>query len=39
MPEHYNYTTPGTGPKFLERAVKENMPTILQIIANRAKIQ
>jgi hypothetical protein len=38
MPEHNNYTTPGTGPKFLERAVKENVPTILQIIANRAKI-
>lgn len=29
---------PGTGPKFLERAIKDNMPEILAIVARRAQI-
>lgn len=39
MPATFNYTKPGTGPKFLERPVKENTRTILKIIADRAKIK
>lgn len=39
MPEWYNYTKPNTGPKFLERPLKENHRTILHIIANRAKFK
>lgn len=38
FPSTFNYTKPGTGPKFLEKAVKENIPQILGIIEKRAKI-
>ena len=39
MPESNNFTKPDTGPKFLEKAVKNHMAKILEIIRNRAKIQ
>lgn len=39
MPQEYNYSKPGTGPKFLEKAVKDNVPTILKIIRDRAVIK
>lgn len=29
MPESNNYTTPGTGPKFLEKAIKNNVREII----------
>lgn len=29
MPETNNFTTPGTGPKFLERAIKENVRALM----------
>lgn len=32
MPESYNYTTPGTGPKFLQRTLSENVREILATI-------
>ena len=38
FPEFFNYTKPGTGPKFLERAIKNNIPQILSIIQRRAKV-
>lgn len=37
-PETNNFTKIGTGPKFLEKAVKNNVRKILEIIRNRAKI-
>lgn len=39
MPATFNFTKIGTGPKFLEKAVKNNIPQILKIIAARAKIK
>jgi hypothetical protein len=39
MPEHFNYTTPGTGPKFLEKAIKQNMRAVLEIIRDSAKVR
>lgn len=39
MPATNNFTKPGTGPKFLEKAVKNNVPEILKIIQVRAKIK
>ena len=38
MPESNNFTKPDTGPKFLEKAVKNHMAKILEIIRNRTKI-
>lgn len=38
MPEEYNYTSPGTGPKFLQRAISENVQEILGIIRRAAHI-
>jgi hypothetical protein len=38
MPSTYNYTKPGTGSKFLEKAVKNNGAQILRIIEKRAKV-
>ena len=38
MPTSYNYYKPNTGPKFLEKAVKNNIPRILKIVQDRAKI-
>ena len=37
MPDTNNFTTPHTGPKFLERAIFENTRTIINIIKRRAK--
>lgn len=37
FPEDFNYTKPGTGPKFLEKTVDANQATILKVIKNRAK--
>ena len=36
MPETNNFSTPDTGPKFLEKAIFQNTDTILQIIKKRA---
>ena len=38
MPNSTNWTKPGTGNKFLEKAVKNNIPQILGIVQKRAKI-
>jgi hypothetical protein len=38
MPTTFNYTKPGTGPKFLQKAVANNQPMILSIIQKRAKV-
>jgi len=38
MPSDTNWTKPGTGNKFLEKAVKNNIPEILAVIQKRAKI-
>ncbi len=38
MPASYNFTKPGTGPKFLQRAVSNNHVKILKIIFERAKL-
>jgi hypothetical protein len=38
MPRTFNYTKPGTGPKFLQRSIADNKTQILNIIANRARI-
>lgn len=38
MPESYNFTKPGTGPKFLQNAVVQNPGTILNIIRRRVKV-
>lgn len=37
MPESNNFTKPGTGPKFLWKAVTQNTQKILRIIQARAK--
>ena len=37
MPTTNNFTTPDTGPKFLEKAIFENMKTIINIIKKRAQ--
>lgn len=37
MPESNNFTTPGTGPKFLERAVKEKPRAITRVFYNTVK--
>ena len=39
MPETNSFTKPGTGPKFLERAVKSNQSQILKIIKSEADIK
>ena len=38
MPTAFNYTKPDTGPKFLEKAFKENPRTIMRIIRDEVKI-
>lgn len=38
MPASFNYTKPGTGPKFLEKAVKNNISKIISIIQKRVKV-
>ncbi len=37
MPKTNNFTTPDTGPKFLQRAIFENTKTILAIIKKRVQ--
>lgn len=37
MPEYKNPTTPGTGPKWLERALTQNLDRYLRYIANRTR--
>lgn len=37
MPDTNNFTTPDTGPKFLQRAIFENTRTIINIIKKRAR--
>ena len=37
-PSTTNWTKPNTGNKFLEKAVKNNIPEILSVIQKRAKI-
>jgi hypothetical protein len=37
MPGHYNYTTPGTGPKFLEKAAKNNVGLLNRTFLNTVK--
>lgn len=37
MPESNNFTKPGTGPKFLWKAITQNTQKILRIIQARAK--
>jgi len=39
MPEGFNYTKPGTGPKFLEKAVRNNLRTILEILRDSARVR
>ncbi len=39
MPETNNFTKPGTGPKFLERAVRNNQNQILNIIKTEADVK
>lgn len=39
MPKSFNYTKPGTGPKFLEKAAKNNVSTILSIVQRAAKVK
>lgn len=39
MPATNNFTKPDTGPKFLEKAVKNNIPTIVKIIAKEARVK
>ena len=38
FPESTNWTKPGTGAKFLEKAVKDNIPEILSVIQKRARV-
>lgn len=38
MPESNKFTSPGTGPKFLQRAVSENVREILAIIQRNARV-
>lgn len=38
MPATYNYSKSGTGPKFLEKAVKNNTYRIIKIIQSRARV-
>lgn len=37
MPEDYNFTSPGTGPKFLQRAIDQNSPDIVSDIQKGIK--
>ena len=38
-PRNVQWTTPGTGPKFLEKAVKNNIPEIVDIIRDSARVR
>ncbi len=38
MPESNNFTKPDTGPKFLQKAIFENLDTVVNIIRRRIKI-
>lgn len=38
-PESYNYTKPGTGPKFLQKAITENTTFILRTLRENADIK
>lgn len=38
MPASFNYTKPGTGPKYLQKPISENHANILRIIQKRAMI-
>lgn len=38
MPASFNFTSPGTGPKFLQKAISRNTREILNIIRQRAKL-
>lgn len=38
MPASYNYSKPNTGPKYLERPLKDNRNRILAIIKKRVEI-
>ena len=39
MPASFNYTKPGTGPKFLQKAIANNRRKIVKIIADSAKVK
>ena len=38
MPENYNFKRPGSGPKFLEKALYENQDQVLQILATVGRV-
>lgn len=38
MPETFNYSKPGTGPKYLEKAAKNNVRQIVDIVRRRAAV-
>jgi hypothetical protein len=38
MPEDYNYTSPGTGPKFLKKAIDQNMNDIIPSIQDGIRL-
>ena len=38
MPESYNFTQPGTGPKYLENPLKENSKKYIDKVAKAAKV-
>lgn len=37
MPSTYNFTKPGTGPKFLEKPLEDNIKTVESLIAGKAR--
>lgn len=39
MPESFNYTKPGSGPKFLEKPLIGNAKNVLKIIRDEAEIK
>jgi len=39
MPDFFNFTKPGTGPKFLQRAIYENRERVLRTIEQEARIR
>ena len=38
MPEWYNWTTPGTGPKFIEKPLNENREKVFSIVASKMRL-
>jgi len=39
MPESYNFRRPGSGPKFLEKALYENQQKVIDILARAGRIR